>query len=296
MTVIDACPVCRKSNFAQHLECKDHSVSHETFKLVRCEACQLVITSPRPSREELGRYYISEAYTSHIRKGRSTLDKAYLLARTFTLKWKLSIVKEYTTKTNQTLLDFGSGVGEFMKTARQKGWNTYGVEPSMVARQNADPSISQYILSSLDDVPSDHHFDAITAWHVLEHVEALNETIEALKRKLNKGGTIFIAVPNHNSWDAQRYKQYWAAYDVPRHLWHFNQHSMTQLLSAHSLDVIAIVPMRLDAFYISLLSEKYCNNSLALTGVAKTVINGVRSNVHARTSKEYSSLIYIAKR
>jgi cyclopropane fatty-acyl-phospholipid synthase-like methyltransferase len=220
----------------------------------------------------------------------------YLLARTFTLRWKLSLLKKHHSKQNGSLLDFGCGVGEFLNVASKHGWVTNGVEPSKLARMNANPSVSRNIVPSLEDIPlQSKKFDVITAWHVLEHVSNLNNTIDILKQRLRDKGTIFIAVPNHNSWDAHHYKNYWAAYDVPRHLWHFNIHSMTRLLSAHSLTVANVIPMRLDAFYVSLLSEKYKGEKFAPSSVAKTVLNGFRSNHSAQKNLEFSSLIYIVK-
>jgi 2-polyprenyl-3-methyl-5-hydroxy-6-metoxy-1,4-benzoquinol methylase len=296
MIEVTTCPICQGTNFAFHLTCTDHSVSHETFRLLRCTSCELLITTPRPPEGDLHKYYVSQAYTSHINQGKSALDRTYLFARQFTLKWKLSLLQKYSAQ-KETLLDFGCGVGEFLKIAERNGWKTAGVEPSPVARQNADPIIAKNIRSSLHDIlPSPNSFDAITAWHVLEHVHTLNETLESLTHLLASDGTIFIAVPNYNSWDARHYKNYWAAYDVPRHLWHFNIHSMTRLLSAHTLKVVSIVPMRLDAFYVSLLSEKYKNGAINASALTKTVVNGVRSNYSARNNTEYSSLIYIVRR
>jgi 2-polyprenyl-3-methyl-5-hydroxy-6-metoxy-1,4-benzoquinol methylase len=296
MIDVNQCPICQGTNFSPHLTCTDHSVSHETFAIVKCNTCELLITNPQPAYNELEKYYLSQAYASHINQGKSLLDKVYLLARTFTLKWKLSLLEKNHSKQNGTILDFGCGVGEFLNVANKHGWITTGVEPSQLARMNADPRVSQNIVPSLEHIPiQSKRFDVITAWHVLEHVSDLNNTIEILKQLLTDNGTIFIAVPNHNSWDARHYKSYWAAYDVPRHLWHFNIHSMTRLLSAHSLTVDNIIPMRLDAFYVSLLSETYKGGTFAPNRLAKTVVNGFRSNHSARKNLGFSSLIYIVK-
>lgn len=297
MIDIKQCPICNGADFSPYLTCIDHSVSHETFGILQCNNCELLITSPRPDETDLEKYYLSPTYTSHINQGKSLLDRTYLLARTFTLKWKLSLLEKYHSKQKGSILDFGCGVGQFLNVALKGGWMTTGVEPSKVARMNADPMVSQNIAPSLQDIAAQpKKFDAITAWHVIEHVSELSKTIEILKQLLKDNGTMFIAVPNHNSWDARHYKSYWAAYDVPRHLWHFNIHSMTSLLSAHSLNVTRVVPMRLDAFYVSLLSERYGGGSIGLNGLAKTLINGLRSNRSAKKNMEYSSLIYIVKK
>ena len=297
MIHIDSCPICSGKDFTPFLTTTDHSVSHETFQIVRCKECNLLITNPRPADSELEKYYLSHTYTSHIKQGKSLMDRVYLLARRFTLKWKFSLLKKYTSVTNGHLLDFGCGVGEFLKISAHHGWAITGVEPSEVARMNADPDVLPYIHGSLRAINSQQKkFDAITAWHVLEHVSDLNNTLASLKHLLAPNGTMFIAVPNHNSLDAAHYAKYWAAYDVPRHLWHFDIDSMTKLMSAHSLTVSAVLPMRLDAFYVSLLSEKYKAGSFDISGSATSLLNGLRSNRFAKTNKEYSSLVYIARR
>jgi 2-polyprenyl-3-methyl-5-hydroxy-6-metoxy-1,4-benzoquinol methylase len=215
------------------------------------------------------------------------------------LKWKLSLIEKHAAASpEKTLFDFGCGTGEFLKAAKFNGWLTTGMEPSQFARQQSDPTIRPYIQTSIKDVINDNkRFQVITLWHVLEHVEDLNLTLQELKQLLIQSGTIFIAVPNHTSWDAKHYKQHWAGFDVPRHFWHFSMKSMTRLLEKHALTVVKIIPMRLDAFYISLLSEKYQNNEqVSILGMIKAFFKALYSNQRARKSMEYSSLIYVVKK
>jgi len=299
MIEINRCPVCDGRAFLPFITCQDYSISREIFPIIRCKDCGLLITSPRPSNDELGSYYTSPAYTSHINTAKNIIDKIYFRARQFTLRWKLSLLENTIPISFQkNLLDFGCGTGEFLKVAKSNGWFTIGMEPSPFARQQADATIAQDIKASIHEVAEQNKkFDAITLWQVLEHVENTNETLQTLKGLLIKSGIIFIAVPNHTSWDSAHYKQYWAGYDVPRHLWHFNTKSMERLLENHALTVARIIPMRLDAFYVSLLSEKYREGkSISLLGMIKAFVNGLRSNYCARKSMEYSSLIYVIKK
>lgn len=299
MIEIHTCPACNGLTFNHFLTCTDHAVSHEKFNIIKCSQCELLITTPRPGPTEIVPYYVSPAYTSHIKTATNTFDRLYLTVRTFTLKWKLSIVeKSAAPSSEKQILDFGCGTGEFIKVAKHKGWNTIGMEPSQHARQHLSPSISKDVKNSLEEVSNlKKKFDAITLWHVLEHVDQLNATIENIKNLLTENGRIYIAVPNSNSWDAHHYKQHWAAYDVPRHLWHFNIKSMHELLKKHQLTIIKVLPMWLDAFYVAMLSEKYRNgDSFSAKGMLNSLFNAIRSNYAANRTGEFSSLIYIVKK
>ncbi|HET6541051.1 MAG TPA: class I SAM-dependent methyltransferase [Chryseolinea sp.] len=299
MIEIHRCPICDGNTFIPFTSILDHSISREKFTLNKCRNCELLITSPRPSNNQLDKYYTSPAYTSHISTAKNIIDKVYLTARNFTLKWKLSLIEKNTFDTSEKkLFDFGCGTGEFLKAAKLHGWQIAGMEPSPFARQQSDPAIRGDIQPSMKEFTNENKkFQVITLWHVLEHVEDLNTTLQELKRLLVESGTIFIAVPNHTSWDAKHYKQNWAGFDVPRHFWHFSMKSMTRLLEKHALTVVKIIPMRLDAFYISLLSEKYRNNDqVSILGLMKAFFKGLLSNHRARKNMEYSSLIYVVKK
>lgn len=291
MVDVTECPVCKSRAIKPFRVCTDFTVSHETFTVNRCEGCTLGITSPRPDAENLGRYYQSEEYISHSGKSSGLMGPLYKTARKFALGWKARIIESQSKR--GTALDFGCGTGEFLETLKTKGWKIEGVEPSGLAREKAESLTSQKLYNSLTEL-STKQFDVITAWHVLEHVPELASVIQQLAHLLKKDGTIFIAVPNYQSPDAEKYGNYWAGYDVPRHLWHFSQTSMKQLLESRGLNIIKIVPMKLDAYYISMLSENYrTGNKASFRNLFKGFISGFKSNAVAG-SNNYSSLIYIA--
>lgn len=291
VNVID-CPICKSRSIKPFRICKDFTVSHETFTINRCDGCTLGITSPRPDTENLGRYYQSEEYISHSGKSSGLMGPLYTIARKFALNWKARIV-ENQSKIGMAL-DFGCGTGDFLKTLKTKGWAIEGVEPSDLARTKAESLTDQKLYSSLSEIPT-KQFDAITAWHVIEHVPELSSVIQQLAQLLKKDGTIFIAVPNYESPDAEKYNDLWAGYDVPRHLWHFSRKSMKQLLETNGLDVKKIIPMKLDAYYVSMLSEQYKNGTRgSIANLIKGFISGFKSNLTAGANN-YSSLIYVAK-
>lgn len=297
MQQVTTCPVCHGKILLSFLSCKDFSVTKETFQLVQCESCCLVITTPQPDESELEKYYISPNYISHTNKLSNLTDLLYKTSRHLTLRWKYNLIRKHsiTSKTPLEILDFGCGTGDFLKLCKQYHHKTTGVEPSLVARSAAIRNTNACIVSKITEVahPS---FDVITLWHVLEHVTKLDETMEKLKDKLKNDGTLFIAVPNLKSLDAKKYKDDWAAYDVPRHLWHFTQGPMETLLHKHNLKLISIIPMLLDAYYVSLLSEQYKNGKNFLSNFSRALVQGWMSNREAKKTKAYSSLIYIASK
>ena len=265
------------------LETKDYMVSGETFSIVKRPGQSYLETQPVP--ESLESYYESDAYVSHTDAKDSFFEKAYQVVKQITLKQKVgSIGKPNSSKSK--LLDFGAGTGDFLQVAENKGWKVYGVEPNEQARKLAKKK-GLDLLSSLEESKASQ-FDVLTLWHVLEHVPNLKETLNQLQTLLKPEGILVIAVPNYKSWDAKKYKEFWAAYDVPRHLWHFDREAMKQLFPI-SLQQIKTKPMWFDAFYVCLLSEKY---RAGKTNWLKGGFNGLRSNLSACFTKEFSSIVY----
>jgi len=293
MVDIIECPICKNKDLQNFTRCIDYTVSHETFELKLCKNCTLVITTPRPDTNKLSEYYQSEEYISHSGKSSGGIGFIYKIARGFSLNWKKAIILNH--KKEGSILDFGCGTGEFLNTMRNCGWDITGVEPSDHARTKAEILTIQKINHSLEGIP-DKKFDVITAWHVVEHVPDLLETTRKLKSLVKKDGIIFITVPNYQSPDGNFYKEGWAGFDVPRHLWHFSKKSMSALLQFTGLELINTIPMKLDAYYVSMLSEKYKNNNrLTLGRLLKGFMWGLKSNLRARRETNHSSLLYIAK-
>lgn len=286
---LDLCPNCKSYDFKNHMICKDYSVSQESFAIVKCNKCELLFTNPRPTEDNLHKYYKSDDYVSHSNKGNNPVNAAYKIARYFTLNSKVKLIGKLHSQGN--ILDYGCGTGAFLTVAKQKGYTVTGVEPNVDATDKIDENLRSSLFKSLEDITLKKHFHIITLWHVLEHISELSGTVKKLKKLLHPEGKLIIAVPNHLSYDAQYYKEYWAAYDLPRHLYHFTPKTMKNFLSGHKLKIENILPMPLDAFYVSLLSEKYKNGSV---DYANAISVGWKSNRKAKVNNEYSSLIYVA--
>src|SRR5258708_17517981 len=294
MINVSACPICTGHNFTDFLTCKDYTTSGESFMLRRCSACGFTFTDPKPDEQSIAKYYLSDKYISHSGGQKNIFDFTYRLARKVALSSKRAIIEQHSD--GKTILDFGCGTGEFLKEMKSNGWVIAGVEPSQNANEKASQLTNKKIYKSLTEI-QESNFDAITLWHVLEHLHDLNGSLRKFHALLKESGTIFIAVPNLESYDAQFYNSFWAGYDVPRHLWHFNRENMKKLLENIGFTLMESRPMRMDSYYVSLLSESYKNpRQLKVINLVKAFGRGLLSNFKAKKTTNCSSLIYIAKR
>lgn len=286
-----SCPVCSKSDFSAFLNCKDHLVSRETFKIASCNHCGLKITTPFPKEEDIAKYYESEEYISHSNSKRGLMNFLYQIARNYTISRKIKLIKSLTGNDKIKILDIGCGTGEFLSGCQKSGWIVSGTEPNSKARMYAK---TKYEISLYEKESSiNNTFDVITMWHVLEHTKNLGERILSIKKLLKDSGTIIIAVPNYLCYEAHLYSEFWAAYDVPRHLYHFTPNTITMLMHNYGFNIKKTLPMKLDAFYISMLSEK---NKYGKINYFRAFINGMKSNLKASKDKNYSSLIYVIQK
>ena len=287
-------PYKNKENLQPFLTCIDHTVSRETFSLFRDPETDLLVTFPRPKELDLPSYYESEEYISHTDSQRTLMDKVYQLIKSYSLKRKLKLINKLHAGKGH-ILDIGCGTGDLLSVCEKDGWQISGTEPNKKARELAENKINslESIKEDLNEFSGKRVFDVISMWHVLEHVPNLLEYIEKLKDLLTVEGYLIIAVPNFKSYDADHYKEYWAAYDVPRHLWHFSEKAIRHIFGQQDFEVVRTMPLIFDSFYVSLLSEKYKTGKSNLFSAFKT---GLVSNLKARRTKEYSSKIYILKK
>ena len=270
------------------LKTKDFSISKEPFELYHDATLDMLITKPQP--EDLAKYYESETYISHTDSSNTMLEKCYQRVKKYSLNKKVSLINNFVNR-KKTLLDVGAGTGDFLLVAKSKGWKTSGTEPNPYARDKAGQKGLE--LQKDMDAFSAESYEVITLWHVLEHIPDLEEQIQSILNVLDPKGTLVIAVPNFNSYDAKHYKEYWAAYDVPRHLWHFSKTAITRIFEKHQWNVVATKPMWFDSFYVSLLSEKY---KYGKQRPIHAFLVGLWSNLSALFTKECSSHIYVLKK
>jgi 2-polyprenyl-3-methyl-5-hydroxy-6-metoxy-1,4-benzoquinol methylase len=277
------------SNKKHFLTVKDHSVSKEAFDLYHDETMDMLVTFPQPSLENLGKYYESVDYISHTDSKRSLFEKAYHFIKSIALKNKLELINSLQPAKGR-ILDIGAGTGDFLAVAKINGWQTIGVEPSDKARAIALKKEVSFVEDTAE--LESQSFDAISMWHVLEHVPNLDNQIKELKRLLKPNGSLIVAVPNFKSFDAKYYGAFWAAYDVPIHFWHFSKKAIKALFKKEQMELEKVIPMKFDSFYVSLLSEKY---KFGKMNFIRAFFIGLQSNLKAKRNFEYSSHIYVLK-
>lgn len=286
------CPWCGSDSCEPHLDTFDYFLTREPFSIVRCKQCGLLYTTPQPDSESIGNYYKSDNYLSHNDK------KGGLIPFIYNRVKRVNIAYKYKTATTgiagKRMLDFGCGVGDFISYAKEHGYTVEAADASEAARKAASEKLNQQVHTPQDifNMP-DNSFDIITLWHVLEHIDTLKEHVEMLNRLLAPNGRLVIALPNYRSFDAQYYGGQWAAYDLPRHLCHFNRDTIAAIFANTDLKITCIKPLKWDAYYISMMSEQYRKSSMSFI---KGMLRGLKSNSKAKRSGEYSSMIYIFER
>ena len=289
------CPVCNSVSIEPALTAEDFTVSHEKFSIWHCNNCTARFTQDVPAQDAISPYYKSDTYISHSDTKKGLVNTLYHKVRKRTLASKRKLITNQTGKAKGTILDIGCGTGAFLNEMQSSEWSITGLEPDATAREKANTlyNIASQESNKLFELPA-QTYDAITMWHVLEHVHELQAYIMQVEKLLAPSGKLFIAVPNYTSYDARLYKEFWAAYDVPRHLYHFSPQSIEHLLNTHNLKLTTLKPMWFDSFYVSMLSEQYKSGK---GNIIKAFWNGFVSNLKAIGDKrKCSSVIYIIER
>ncbi len=284
------CPNCN-IELTKVFSTKDYLVSGESFDIVECSICQLRLTNPFPEKTDIGTYYESDEYISHSDESKGLFNFIYIMVRTYMLGRKRKIVKRSFGSSSGNLLDIGCGTGHFLNKMKDHDWNVKGVDASPKVQVIVRDKFGIDIESPDEWMNSEEKYDVITCWHSLEHVHEPWDYLQKIKQQLNENGILLVALPNYDSTDSKKYGANWAAYDTPRHLYHFTPVSMKKMMNHNGFDVKKYFRMNFDPFYVSILSAKHKRTSL-LTGI----LNGLISwSVSVFKKEKCSSLIYIMK-
>lgn len=293
MKKLEQCPVCNGHRLSVFLEIPDYFLSGDVFPLSECLDCGMLFTNPRPEDEMLGAYYKSDDYVSHSNTKKGLMFRIYHLVRKYNFAQKFRMIS--TLSPGKKILDVGCATGGFLGYFKKRGWQGCGIEPDAAARRVAieTEGLEVFDEDGLRSLPA-KSFDVITMWHVLEHVPAPRERMQQLEALLKDDGLLVVAVPNPASFDAAHYGKFWAGYDVPRHLLHFKPKVAREFFTNVNFELIGIRPMKFDAYYVSLLSEKYKNGKVSFPNALKI---GWTSNRRAKKNENnFSSLIYLLRK
>ena len=294
LETLTTCPLCGGHSRGHSTAIIDRSLTQETFLLEDCPKCGLRYTNPRPGAHELGRYYEGERYISHTNARETLLDRLYQLARKRALRSKQALI--FRHQSNGRVLDVGCGTGQFLGYLMSRGYLVQGVEPSLKAREHAIANYGFPVVPTLDHIQTRESFQVITMWHVLEHIADLRGSLKKLYALLGKNGTLLIAVPDRESWDAEYYGRDWAGWDVPRHLTHFRRRDIAKLLDEHGFQLIETRRMLLDPYYICILSEQYRGVPMPWA-LLKGILLGAWSNlISLSTGRPSSSSLFVARK
>jgi 2-polyprenyl-3-methyl-5-hydroxy-6-metoxy-1,4-benzoquinol methylase len=288
------CGVCGSEKIMNSFAIKDHSISNEMFHIADCADCGMRYTHDAPLESKCGVYYQSEDYVSHSNTNKGFIFSIYHRVRSYMLDRKAKLIHSYHTKGN--ILDMGCGTGYFANHMKEKGYEVLGIEIDDTARQYGIDHFGIKAVSptALKSGEIKQTFDAITLWHVLEHLYEPKEYMSLFSKHMNLDSILVIAVPNHTSRDSQSFGDYWAAYDVPRHLWHFDPVSMAKLAAATGFKIVEKRQMPFDPFYNSMLSAKYQGAMIPMLNgfwVGLRAYLGGKSDVNRA-----SSIIYVMKK
>ncbi len=293
--LIHACPLCGGTHLESVMTCTDYFATGEQFDLFCCHDCGFTFTQGAPVESEIGKYYESPEYISHSNTRKGLMNTLYHYVRMYMLGHKARMVIKESYLKKGRLLDIGTGTGYFLHAMQQRGWKVEGVEKSAAARDFAQANFQLNIQpeSALSNFDAGS-FHVITLWHVMEHLEHLDETWKLLRELLTDKGVLIVAVPNCSSYDAKKYGADWAAYDVPRHLWHFTPSTIHKLASKHGFIMANRHRMPFDAFYVSMLSEKNQKKHFAFL---RGMYSGCIALFQALPRKERSSsMIYVFRK
>ena len=262
----------------KHLKVKDYIKSGDLFQLYKDNNSGIVWTSLDKNHNH-EYYYLSEKYIPHKEK-KGFFGFLYLFVQKIMFRYKLKNLKNHINK-NKTVLDYGSGDGRFAEYLNQLHIKTMTYDPLIKKLDEPEPHSYQ---------TTENQVDTLMMWHVLEHIPDLESSIKAIYNSIKNKGSLVIAVPNIDSFDSKHYKECWAGFDVPRHLYHFNHESLINFIEKQGFIYNYRKPLIFDSFYVSILSEKNRNNPF---GIFIGLTIGLISNFFALFSTNYSSSFYV---
>lgn len=241
-----SCNLCSSDSFTTLFTLRDTlSLTNEIFRLVTCNQCGLVYLNPRPSAEQLDTFYPEEYWWRRGKKTNNVLSK---LARnfeewyrTYLLNTEVRLLKKMLNKGSK-ILDVGCGRGDILYLCKRSGFETYGIELSEKAARNArieyGLDVYQGSLFEIDFGPN--YFDAITFYHVFEHLPDSLRVLKKANRMLKDEGILVIQIPNIDSLQFKLFSKRWFGLSIPQHFYHFSSRTIEEMLKKANFEIVNI--------------------------------------------------------
>jgi SAM-dependent methyltransferase len=259
VTSINSCPGCGRKDSAKWLEAPDRFHGRQTlYQLVRCPACSLVRLANPPAPAEMGAHY-GAAYDRSIAGGGE--DPGHWLARRDTL---------LRYKSGGAVLDLGCSSGGFLSSLKGDSWKLFGIEMSeTVAKRAEERCGARVFVGDILDAPFPRgSFDAITCFHVFEHLYNPKEVLARVAEWLRPGGVFYTMMPNIDSAGARIFQSYWYALELPRHLYHFSPASLEILAESVGLEPLYLKTYR--EVFIEFSTRYLLDAALSKIGLSRT--------------------------
>jgi SAM-dependent methyltransferase len=229
------CPICTQGNLRLAKGFFKDYISNEQFRLLRCDRCRSALTDYEPDASAPCNYY-GPAYYNNSR-GKFTP----VLERIFRWNHQRNAKKIYRDFSPERVLEVGCGRAYLLQELQELGVNVTCLESTGAADWILNnQKISVAVLSEEQEHHwpfPDQYFDLIIFWHVFEHLPNPIQSLEQATKMLKSGKTICISVPNSSSLQARIKLAAWFHLDVPRHLYHFSQVGLVELLEKHDYEI-----------------------------------------------------------
>ena len=249
------CIVCGGDIFSDYLTVEDNQ--GEIFSLKQCK-CSLVLTSPRPCSSAICEYY-SEEYKPHS-NAHSDSSLLIKIFRKISYSWKARLVKRVANE-NVNMLDMGGGDGALAFYIKNKISNVHVYEKDIDCIHHINSIIMEEGIGNMFSTADyeslkDGYYNIVTLFHSLEHIHDIDKLFLNINRITKKNAKMIIAVPNITAAEIDFLTNKWAAWDVPRHLYHFNFKTLSKLLNKNGWEVVGSRSMFQDTFFNIYMSLK----------------------------------------
>jgi 2-polyprenyl-3-methyl-5-hydroxy-6-metoxy-1,4-benzoquinol methylase len=224
-----ACPTCDSKGNYKKIFVKNGAIH------VKCCKCSMIFVNP-----VLKESYLLEFYKKN-NSWLNVLENIY--EREIDIKkyqYSLDIINSFQHKKERSVLDIGCASGLFLDVAKKNGWRPYGIEINKRAIENLNEKQIDYWNSLEEAINSKKCFDILSMWDFFEHLYNPGEMLKNMNKLLNKGGTLFMNIPNVLSLSSRILREKSGTFDGRGHINFFSESTITKLLNRFEFEVLEV--------------------------------------------------------